>query len=58
MITRIYTLEFVVQAENEAELPTPHGLARGIVDGLPKEWFTFADGDEYVLIRVEPILED
>ena len=43
MPQRSITLEFVVRADRESQMPEAGGLLHGITDALPKEWWDNPD---------------
>lgn len=52
MIHRMIRLTFELKAEHHLNFPEPDQLAQGVFDGLPKEWYSYQDDDDYKIDNI------
>jgi hypothetical protein len=49
MIVKEYTIIVTVEAERNEDFPSIDGFVNGLNDGLPDDWFSNVEGDEYAI---------
>ncbi len=49
MIIKEYTVIIRVHAETNDDFPSINGLVNGLNDGLPDDWFSMTEGDDFYI---------